>query len=111
MFRSHSNGGGKVPFESHLERLSDPTREAMVDLRSFVLSLGSNVIEEIRPHRVVYAKTLNFRTFLDVEPSGNSLLLSIKSGKSAPTITITVKNPEEVNGAKEQIYEAYRKIQ
>ena len=103
--------GNPIPFETHLERLTDPLKAAMVDLRRFVLSLGSNVIEEVRPHRVVYSKTMNFRIFLDIEPAGDSLVVSIRSGRSAPPMTITVRNAQESEQAKSPISEAYEKIQ
>ncbi|TLY10058.1 MAG: hypothetical protein E6K85_04600 [Thaumarchaeota archaeon] len=64
------NQPGRIPFETHLGKLKEPARTIMVDLRNFVKSLGGNVLEEVRPHRVVYAKTMNFRTFLDIEPAG-----------------------------------------
>jgi hypothetical protein len=83
----------------------------MIDLRDFVLSLGANVIEDVRPHRVVYAKTLNFRIFLDVEPENDSLVLSIKSGRSAPSRSLTVKTKPDLEIAKKQIAEAYQEIQ
>ncbi len=103
--------GSPIPFETHLEKLSDPLKVVMIDLRGFVLALGSNVIEEVRPHRVVYSKTMNFRTFLDIEPAGDSLVVSIRSGRSAPPITVTVRNAEESEQAKSSIAEAYQKIQ
>ena len=46
-----------ITFESHLEKIKEPIKPIMVDLRKFVTSLGSNVIEEVRPHRIVYSKT------------------------------------------------------
>jgi hypothetical protein len=103
--------GSSIPFETHLERLSDPLKVVMVDLRGFVQSLGSNVIEEVRPHRVVYSKTMNFRIFLDIEPAGDSLVLSIKSGRSAPPLTVTIRNAQEAEGTRSRIAEAYQKIQ
>ncbi len=103
--------GGRPQFESHLERLKEPAKTIMVDLRKFVLSLGSNVIEEVRPHRVVYAKTMNFRTFLDIEPAGDSLVLSIRSGRSAPPVTATIRTAEDAESIKKQVAEAYQKIQ
>ncbi|HEY8140915.1 MAG TPA: hypothetical protein VIE86_07520 [Nitrososphaera sp.] len=103
--------GSPIPFETHLERLNDPLKVVMIDLRGFVLALGSNVIEEVRPHRVVYSKTMNFRTFLDIEPASNSLVVSIRSGRSAPPITLTVRNAQESEQAKSRIAEAYQKIQ
>ena len=103
--------GGRPQFESHLERLQEPARTIMINLRKFVLSLGSNVIEEVRPHRVVYAKTMNFRTFLDVEPASDLIVVSIRSGRTAPPITTTIRTIEDAENIKKQITEAYSKIQ
>jgi len=103
--------GSRIPFETHLEGLKEPAKAIMIDLRSFVKLLGSNVIEEVRPHRVAYAKTMNFRTFLDIAPAGDSLLLSIRYGKAAPPATVTVRTAQEAENAKKQIAEAYQKIQ
>jgi len=102
----------RLAFETHLASLGEQARVAMVDLRKFVLSLGSNVIEEVRPHRVVYSKTMNFRVFLDVKPSADdSLVLVIKSGRSALSTTTTIKTVRDVENIKKQIVEAYQKIQ
>jgi hypothetical protein len=106
------SGPGRIPFESHLEKLKEPARALMVDLRKFVMSLGSNVIEEVRPHRIVYSKTLNFRIFLDIEPTaGDSLMLSIRHGRGAPPVSLRVRTIEDAEHAKKQITEAYNKIQ
>lgn len=103
---------GRITFESHLEKLKEPVRPIMVDLRKFVISLGSNVIEEVRPHRIVYSKTLNFRTFLDIEPTtGDSLMLSISYGRGTSPVSLMVVTIEDAERAKKQIAEAYQKIQ
>jgi hypothetical protein len=57
-----------IPFENHLEGLEEEPKTSLLDLRNFVKSLGNNVIEEVRPHRIAYAKSLTFRTFLDIQP-------------------------------------------
>ena len=103
--------GNRIPFETHLERLEEPAKAIMIDLRKFALSLGGNVIEEVRPHRVAYAKTMNFRTFLDIEPAGDSLVLSIRYGRAAPPATATIRTAEDAENAKKKITEAYQKIQ
>ena len=103
--------GNSIPFETHLEGLKEPARTIMLDLRSFVKSLGGNVIEEVRPHRVAYAKTMNFRTFLDIMPAGDSLVLSIRYGRAAPPASATVKTIQDAEDAKKQIADAYSKIQ
>lgn len=103
---------GRITFESHLEKLKEPVRPIMVDLRKFVTSLGSNVIEEIRPHRIVYSKTMNFRTFLDIEPTpDDSLMLSIRHSRGTLPVYLKVVTTEDAELAKKQIAEAYQKIQ
>jgi len=102
---------GSIPFESHLDGLSETARAIMLDLGGFVRSLGGNVIEEVRPHRVVYAKTMNFRIFLDIQPAGDSLVLSIKSGRSAAPQAMTLRTAQEADAAKMLIAEAYERIQ
>jgi hypothetical protein len=60
----------------------------------------------------VYSKTLNFRTFLDIEPTaGDSLILSIRYGRGAPPVSVMVRTIEDAERAKKQIAEAYQKIQ
>ncbi|HWS19793.1 MAG TPA: hypothetical protein VN239_03830 [Nitrososphaera sp.] len=103
---------GRITFESHLEKLKEPVRPIMVDLRKFAISLGSDVIEEVRPHRIVYSKTLNFRTFLDIESTtGDSLKLSIRYGRGTPPVSLVVVTIEDTEHAKKRIVEAYQKIQ
>jgi hypothetical protein len=104
---------GRITFESHLEKLKEPVRQIMVDLRKFVISLGSNVIEEVRPHRIVYSKTMNFRIFLDIESTaaGDSLMLSIRYGRGIPTVSLMIVTIEDAEHAKKQIVDAYQKIQ
>ncbi|MGI0038015.1 MAG: hypothetical protein ACRD99_06630 [Nitrososphaera sp.] len=91
--------------------MEDSAKAVLLDLRTFVRSLGANVIEDVRPHRVVYSKTMNFRIFLDVEPAGDSLIIATRSGRSAPTARLTVKSREDFEAAKKQVAEAYQKIQ
>ena len=108
---SKQPSGDQPQFESHLLHLNEQVRTLMVDLRKFVLSLGSNVIEEVRPHRVVYSKTMNFRIFLDIEPASDSLTLLIRSGRTTSSmISTTIKTAQEAENIKVQIAEAYEKI-
>ncbi|HXV46339.1 MAG TPA: hypothetical protein VD736_06670 [Nitrososphaera sp.] len=101
----------RIPFETHLDGLKEPARSIMLDLRAFVKSLGSNVIEEVRPHRVTYSKTMNLRMFLDVEPRVDSLMLSIRYGRAAPPATATLRTAQDAENVKKQIADAYNKIQ
>ncbi|MGI0074885.1 MAG: hypothetical protein ACREA5_02950, partial [Nitrosotalea sp.] len=50
-------------------RSSMPSNVATLfdELRSYCLTLGKNVIEDIRMHRIVFAKSIKFRSFVDIE--------------------------------------------
>jgi hypothetical protein len=104
-----SSGNGPS-FEAHLASLQEPAKSIMADLRRFTLALGPSVIEEVRPHRIVYAKTLTFRTFLDVEPAVDHLVIEIRSGRQSPPERVIVKTRQEAERAKNAIAEAYEKI-
>ena len=107
-FGFYSDKAAAISFESHLSGLEEQTKALLLDLRNFVKSLGSNVIEEIRPHRIVYAKSLTFRTFLDIQPKTHSLLISLRRGRNEPSITYTVTSMEELEEIKHQITEVHR---
>ena len=85
-------------------------KTSILDLRHFVKSLGNNVIEEIRPHRIAYAKSLTFRTFLDIQPKKDSLTISLRKSRNESIITQTIKTVEDIENVKPQILEAYKKI-
>ena len=99
-----------ISFESHLAALEEQKRTLLLDLRTFIRSLGDNVIEEIRPHRIAYAKSINFRTFVDIQPKNDSMIVSIRKGRTEPLITSTINNASELESIKEQIAEAYKTI-
>jgi len=97
-------------FENHLIGLKEETRELLLNLRAFINSLGDNVIEEPRPHRIAYAKSLNFRVFADVQPNENSLIISVRKSRTEPLVTCMVNNLSDLETAKNEISEAYNKI-
>ena len=99
-----------VSFQSHLSGLEAQTRGLLLDLSIFIKSLGDNVIEEIRPHRIAYAKSLNFRTFVDIQPKYDTLIISIRKGRTEPLTTCIPNNSSELKGIKQKIAEAYQTI-
>ena len=102
--------GPKISVEDHLSKLDEPAKTILREIRNFVLSLGSNVIEEVRPHRIVYAKSFNFRTFLDIEPAVNVLAVSVKTGPRGESTKITINSIEQMQNLKELLKQAYTRI-
>ena len=47
-------------------------------LREICFSLGQNVVEDVRMHRVVFGKSLIFRWFADLEPQNEFIQLKIQ---------------------------------
>ena len=99
-----------TPFENHLEGLEKEIKASLLDLRNFVKSLGNNVIEEVRPHRVTYAKSLTYRTFLDIQPRKDSLIISLRKSRNETITNHTVKTVQDIENVKPQIAEAYEMI-
>ena len=100
----------EISFDTHLVGLEEQTRQLLLSLRTFIKSLGDNVIEETRPHRIAYAKTLNFRTFVDIQPRTDSLVISIKKGRNESTITEVINSTSKLDVIQNQIRDAYRTI-
>ena len=81
----------------------------MDDLRKFCFSLGSNVLEDVRMHRVVFCKSFAFRWFVDVEPQNDSVLLKIqKSRKETQTVQLGLDH--DLAETQALIREAYSSI-
>lgn len=102
--------GPKISIDEHLSKLDDSMKEIFQEIRTFALSLGSNVIEEVRPHRVVYAKSFNFRTFLDIEPLNNTLAINVKMEPRSTPKTMNINSKERLQDIKDMIQKAYARI-
>lgn len=108
-FGFHNNRAG-IQFEDHLTSLRGDIKEILLELRRFVKSLGDMVIEEVRPHRIVYSKTLNFRAFLDVQPKDNGLSIIVKHGRGKPENAFLISSDKDLEAAKLQISQAFQDI-
>ncbi|MEO9365650.1 MULTISPECIES: hypothetical protein [Candidatus Nitrosocaldus] len=96
----------KLSLSDHLARLSEPARNMLMDIRDYVLSLPS-VIEEIRPHRIVYSKGFNMRIFMDIEPAMNMLAVNIKTESRAPPSRILLRSINQLQDLYGMIRKAY----
>ena len=67
-------------------------------------------MDEVRPHRITYAKSLPFRTFLDIQPRKDSLTISLRKSRSESATDYIVKTVQDIENVKPQIAEAYQKI-
>jgi hypothetical protein len=96
--------------EDIVQNLTDPVRETFFEISSFAMSLGKNVIKDNRPHRVVYAKSIIFRSFLDVKPHVDHLEVKVSKGRKIEPETFKIRNVQELNEIKIKIKDAYAMI-
>jgi hypothetical protein len=79
-------------------------------LRQYCLSLGNNVVEDVRAHRIVFGKSLSFRWFADLEPENDSIIIKIQRNRKEPFKTIIITNETKLDELKGMILDAYNTI-
>jgi hypothetical protein len=80
------------------------------DLRSYCFTLGKNVVEDIRMHRIVFSKSMTFRNFADIEPQRDFIILKIKRDRKEPEKEVQVKLNDNLDEIKKLLLEAYINI-
>ena len=79
-------------------------------LRQYCMSLGGNVVEDVRAHRIVFGKSLSFRWFADLEPGIDSIIVKIQRNRKEPFKTSTITNETKLDELKGMILDAYNTI-
>ncbi len=104
------NDTPKISFDAHLINLHPDQRKILIELRNFVRSIGDNVVEDIRPHRIVYSKTLAFRNFLDVRPAIEELIIATRKNRKEIPVIHKIFNKQDLEKLKEEIIRVYENI-
>ena len=102
--------GNKRNYNDFKRQIPEKVQPLFDSIREFCLSLGENVIEDVRMHRVVFGKSMTFRWFVDVEPERESIIIKIqKSRKENPQI-LQIKIEQDTTELKEIIKNAFQTI-
>src|SRR5215210_5900728 len=104
------NDSPKISFDTHLINLHPDQRKILLELRNFVRSIGNNIVEDIRPHRIVYSKTLAFRNFLDIQPSIEELIVSTRKNRKEIPVIHKISTKQDFENLKQEIINAYENI-
>ena len=96
-------------YDDFMKDANSKVQPLMNLLREFCLSLGSNVVEDVRMHRVVFCKSFAFRWFVDAEPQNDSVLLKIQKNRKE-TQTIQLGLDQDLDKTHTLIREAYNSI-
>ena len=102
--------GNKRSYDDFKQQLTPATLQLFDKIRDFCFSLGSNVVEDVRMHRVVICKSITFRWFLDIEPQADFLILKIQASRKEPPKIIHIKSDNDIEKSKNLILNAFNKI-
>jgi predicted transport protein len=87
------------------------TIQPLFDLiREYCFSLGENVVEDIRMHRVVFGKSMTFRWFADVSPQKNSVIIKIQKDRKEPIQNLEINTTQDLAILKKTLKEAFDTI-
>lgn len=102
--------GQKRTYESFKAQVKPAILPTFDSLREYCISLGDNVVEDVRAHRVVFGKSLSFRWFADLEPGLDDITVKIQRDRKEPQKIILLKTDDDVNEIKKLILDAYDTI-
>ena len=102
--------GNKRTYEDFKKLIPPQIKPLFDDLRNYCFSLGKNVVEDVRMHRIVFGKSMTFRFFVDIEPQRDFVLIKIRRDRKEPLREIDIKPNEDLNQIKTLILEAYSNI-
>ena len=102
--------GQKRTYENFKTQVKPTILPTFDSLREYCISLGSNVVEDVRAHRVVFGKSLSFRWFADLEPGLEEIIIKIQRDRKEPQKTITVRTSDDLTETKKLMQDAYNTI-
>ena len=102
--------GPKRTYDDFKNQVPKEVLEIFEELRNYCLSLGSNVVEDVRAHRIVFGKSISFRWFLDLEPDTQSITAKIQRDRKEQAKTMVINPCQNLDGIKGQILDAYNNI-
>lgn len=102
--------GNNRSYQEFQKQLTPLVKPLFDSLRDYCFSLGTNVIEGVRMHRVVFCKSMTFRFFADMEPQVDSILIKIRKDRKEPQKEIRVTAGQDLDEIKNLLLEAYKAI-
>ena len=102
--------GNKRKYEDFKKQIPISVLPLFNSIREFCLSLGENVIEDVRMHRVVFCKSITFRWFADVEPENEGVIIKIQKNRKKPIQIFKIKKNQDISEFKQIIRGAFEEI-
>ena len=102
--------GNKRTYDDFKKQIPSSVLPLFDSIRKFCFSLGKNVVEDVRMHRVVFCKSMTFRWFADVEPEKEGVIIKIQKSRKESIQIIQIKKDQKISEFSQIIKEAFEKI-
>ncbi len=102
--------GNKKSYDDFKKQIPSQVLPLFDSIREFCLSLGKNVVEDVRMHRVVYCKSITFRWFADIEPEREGVIIKIQKSRKEPVQIIKVKRNQKISEFSQMLKMAFESI-
>ena len=102
--------GNKRNYEDFKKQIPIKIQPLFGSIRDYCFSLGENVVEDIRMHRIVFGKSMTFRWFADVAPQENSVIIKIQKNRKESPQNLQVELDQDLTDLKKILKEAFDTI-
>ena len=102
--------GNKRNYDDFKKQIPSSVLPLFDSIREFCFSLGKNVVEDVRMHRVVFCKSMTFRWFVDVEPQREGVIIKIQKNRKEPVQIIQIKKDQQISEFNQMLKVAFEEI-
>ena len=102
--------GNKRSYDDFKKQIPNSVLPLFDSIREFCFSLGENVIEDVRMHRVVFCKSMTFRWFVDVEPQREGVIIKIQKNRKESIQIIQIKKDQLISEFSQILKVAFEEI-
>ena len=102
--------GNRRTYEDFKKQIPPNVLPLVDSIRTYCFSLGDNVVEDIRMHRIVFGKSMTFRWFADVAPRENSIVIKIQKNRKEDPKIMQIEMNQDLSEIKNSVKEAYTNI-
>lgn len=102
--------GNKRNYEDFKKQIPIKIQPLFDLIRDYCFSLGENVVEDIRMHRIVFGKSMTFRWFADVAPQENSVIIKIQKNRKEHPNILQIDLDQNLDALRKILKEAFDTI-
>ncbi|MDH5416082.1 MAG: DUF5655 domain-containing protein [Nitrosopumilus sp.] len=102
--------GNKRNYEDFKKQIPNSVLPLFDSIRKFCFSLGENVVEDVRMHRIVFCKSITFRWFADIESQKEGVIIKIQKSRKEPIQIIQISKKQKILEFGNIIKEAFDEI-